>query len=498
MSARELLASTPTASLINGIWREARNGAVFTVIDPATERPLAEVADCRAADALDALDAACAAQAEWACSAPRVRADVLRRGYELVLDRIEDFALLITLEMGKPLAESRAEVSYAADFLRWFSEQAVRVRGEYRVSPDGTSRLVTVRQPVGPSLLISPWNFPLAMITRKVGPAVAAGCTTILKPAEDAPLSCLLLAEVLTEAGVPPGVINVVPTSTPADVVDPLLADSRLRKLSFTGSTPVGRHLLAAASGNLLRTSMELGGNAPFLVFDDSDLDAAIEGVMLAKMRNGGESCVAANRILVQDSIADEFVQRLAQRMKRIQVGVGTDPESELGPMINRRQRDRVLELVDDAVRNGATLLTGSTTRSGPGYFVDPTVLVDIPAHARLRHEEIFGPVAAVYRFSAEAEAVREANATAFGLVGYLFSRDAARTVRVAEALEVGMVGINRGLVSNAVAPFGGVKQSGLGREGGFEGIEEYVSVKYLALNVDEPAPDRMPEGATR
>lgn len=494
--ARGLLASVPKGALIDGAWRQARGGETFAVTDPATDSRLADVANCGPADALDALSAASTAQATWAHSAPRLRADLLRRAYESLLDRIEDFALLITLEMGKPLAESRSELAYAADFLRWYSEEAVRIRGDFRVSPDAASRLATLRQPVGPSLLISPWNFPLAMITRKVGPAMAAGCTVIIKPAEDTPLSCLLLGDVLTEVGVPPGVVNIIPTRTPTDVVEPLMADSRLRKLSFTGSTSVGRRLFASASQNLLRTSLELGGNAPFLVFEDADLDAAIDGVMLAKMRNGGESCVAANRILVQDTIADEFVERLGERMQKVRVGLGTDPSSELGPLINPRQRTRVAELVDAAVREGARVVTGGALLAGPGAFYEPTVLTDIPSSARIRHEEIFGPVAAVYRFMDEPEAVREANATPFGLVGYLFSRDSARTLRVAEAMDVGMVGINRGLVSNAAAPFGGVKQSGLGREGGFEGIEEYVSVKYLALDV--PAADQHASSGSR
>ncbi len=482
-TTQALLAAMPTRCFINGRWRPATSHAVFPVLDPATGDTLCEVADAGPPDAAQAMDAAANTQPAWATSAPRERSDILLRAYTTVLARLEDFALLITLEMGKPLAESRGEVRYAADFLRWFSEQAVRTSGEYRTSPDGTSRLVTLRQPVGPCLLISPWNFPLAMITRKAGAALAAGCTTILKPAEDTPLSCLLLAQTLADAGVPDGVLNVVPTSAPAAVVDPILADPRLRKVSFTGSTAVGRRLMAGAADNILRTSMELGGNAPFLIFDDADLDAAVDGVLLAKVRNGEESCVAVNRVLVQDVIAEEFTRRLASRMGNIKVGPGIETDSELGPIINHKQRDRITELVDDALQSGATAVVGGNPQDGTGCFFEPTVLTNVSPRARIRHEEVFGPVAAVYVFRAEADAVEVANDTPYGLVAYLFTRDSARTIRVAEALDVGMVGINRGLVSNAAAPFGGVKQSGNGREGGLEGIEEYLAVKYLALD---------------
>ena len=484
MSPDALIKSLPTDCFIDGQWRPSASGAVFPVLDPATGKALCDVADAGGEDALAALTAAAGAQASWAATPPRERSDILLRAWSAVLDRLEDFALVITLEMGKPLAESRGEVRYAADFLRWFSEQAVRISGDYRVSPDGTSRLITVRQPVGPSLLIAPWNFPLAMITRKVGPALAAGCTTIIKPAEDTPLSSLLLAQVLAEAGVPAGVVNVVPTSAPAGVSEPLLGDRRLRKLSFTGSTPVGQRLLAAAAPGVLRASMELGGNSPFLVFADADLDAAVDGVMLAKMRNGGESCVAANRILVHEDVRAEFARRLAERMSSVRVGPGTDDRSELGPMINRRQLDRIADLVENAVAAGAQVVTGGGTRPGDGYFMEPTVLTDVPADARLRSEEIFGPVAPIYTFRTDAEAVAMANDSPFGLVAYLYTRDVYRAQRVGEALEAGMVGINRGLVSNAAAPFGGVKQSGLGREGGFEGIDEYLETKYMALDV--------------
>ncbi|GAA3679836.1 NAD-dependent succinate-semialdehyde dehydrogenase [Nonomuraea antimicrobica] len=453
----------------------------FPVLDPATGEVIEEVHDAGPEDAVAALDAAVAAQAAWAGTPPRERAEVLRAARAGLLSRIEEFALLITREMGKPLAESRAEVHYAADFLLWFAEEAVRVSGEYRASPGGDFRIVTTRQPVGPCLLISPWNFPLAMITRKVGPALAAGCTAVLKPAEDTPLSCLLLARVFADAGLPPGVLNVVTTSRPAPVVERLLADGRLRKLSFTGSTQVGRLLLAQAADGVLRTSMELGGNAPFLVFADADLEAAVDGAVLAKLRNGGQSCVAANRFLVEAPVADEFAARLAERMESVRLGPGDDPGSQLGPLINRRQLDRVAALVDDAVAHGARVLAGGKA-TGPYY--PATVLADVPEAARLHREEIFGPVAPISVFEDEPTALAMANDTPYGLVAYLYTRDLARAVRVGERLETGMVGINRGLVSNAAAPFGGVKQSGLGREGGFEGIEEYLSTKYLAVDL--------------
>jgi len=477
-----LLGSLPTGCFIAGSWRQAHSAAVFAVYDPATGQLLREVADADRHDAVRALDAAVAVQDAWAAYSPRRRSDILLLAYTLLSERTEEFARLITLEMGKPLAEARGEVAYAADFLRWFSEQAVRIGGEYRLSPDGASRLVTVPQPVGPCLLIAPWNFPLAMITRKLAAALAAGCTTILKPAEDTPLTCLLFAQLLADVGVPPGVVNILPTSDPGAVVGPLLADPRLRKVSFTGSTGVGRHLMAQAATNILRCSMELGGNSPLLVFDDADLNTAVEGALLAKMRNGGESCVAVNRILVQDGVAQEFTERLVARMRSFQTGHGLDPATTLGPIINAKQRGRLDDLVQDAVRAGATPVIGGTVPDGPGYFYPATVLTDVPPQSRIFSEEVFGPVAAVYTFATEAEAISLANDTPFGLVSYLFTQDAARTIRVGEALEAGMVGINRGLVSNAAAPFGGTKQSGTGREGGYEGINEYLTVKYLAV----------------
>jgi len=476
------LHTVPTGVFIAGEWRPSAAGRTFDVIDPATELPLTTVADGGPGDATAALDAARAAQPDWAATAPRDRAEILRRAFDGLVARTDKLAQLITLEMGKPLAESRAEVGYAAEFLRWFSEQTAHIGGTYRPAPAGGQRLITHRQPVGPSLLITPWNFPLAMGTRKVGAAIAAGCTMILKPAELTPLASLALADVLTEAGLPPGVLNVVTTTDPAALVAPLMADRRLRKISFTGSTPVGRTLLRQAADNVLRASMELGGNAPLIVFDDADLDAAIEGTLVAKMRNMGQSCVAANRLLVHESVAEEYVERLTARMTALRLGRGTEPDVDVGPLIDAAQRDKVAALVDDAVAKGAVLRTGGSPCDGAGFFYPPTVLTDVPATARLSREEIFGPVAAVSTFRSEAEAIAAANDTEYGLAGYLFTRDLARATRVGEALETGMVGINQGLVSNPAGPFGGVKHSGLGREGGDEGIDEYLDTKYLAV----------------
>jgi succinate-semialdehyde dehydrogenase/glutarate-semialdehyde dehydrogenase len=472
----------PAGLLVDGEWRAADSGAVLAVVDPATEDVLLEVADASALDVPAVVDAAVGAFGPWAAAAPRARSELLRRVFELVLERAEDFALLITLEMGKPLAESRAEVSYAAEFVRWYSEEAVRLTGTHRTAPAGNARHLTLRQPVGPCLLITPWNFPLAMVTRKVAPAVAAGCTVVLKPAEQTPLTALLFGQVLLDAGMPAGVVNIVTTGQPASVVSALLDDPRLRKLSFTGSTAVGRILLAGAARNVLRTSMELGGNAPFLVFEDADLDAAVEGAMLAKMRNGGESCVAANRFLVHERIADEFGSRLAARMSAQRVGAGVDVGTTVGPLIDSAARDKVSALVDDAVDRGAQVLVGGGSPDGPGYFYLPTVLADVSADAVLSQTEVFGPVAPIRAFESEEEALTLANATEFGLVAYAYTRDVDRAFRVAEGLETGMVGINRGVVSDASAPFGGVKQSGLGREGGEAGIQEYLETKYVAL----------------
>jgi succinate-semialdehyde dehydrogenase/glutarate-semialdehyde dehydrogenase len=483
----KVLGSVPRALFIGGQWRPAAGGRRFVVEDPATGEALVEVADGRAEDARAAMDAAVAAQPGWAATPPRQRGEILRRAFETLMDRIEDLALLMTLEMGKPLADSRAEVAYAAEFFRWFSEEAVRIDGRYTVSPNGQGRILVMRQPVGPCVLITPWNFPMAMATRKVGPAIAAGCTMVLKPAELTPLSSLAMTEILAGAGLPAGVLNVVTTTTPAETTGPIIADPRARKLSFTGSTVVGKQLMADASRQLLRVSLELGGNAPFLVFDDADLEAAVDGALVAKMRNMGEACTAANRFHVHRAVADEFAGRLAARLGALRVDRGTEAGVEVGPLIDARQRRTVVELVDDAVGRGARPLTGGQALDGPGYFYEPTVLADVPAGARLLREEIFGPVAPVAPFDSEAEAVAAANDTEFGLVAYVYTRDLNRALRVAEELETGMVGLNQGMVSNAAAPFGGIKQSGLGREGGPEGLEAYLEVKYAAVNLPAP-----------
>jgi succinate-semialdehyde dehydrogenase/glutarate-semialdehyde dehydrogenase len=482
MTEAEVLAAVPKNLLIGGAWRPSGSGARLAVEDPATGETLCEVADGGADDAHAALDAAAGAQAEWAVHAPRERGEILRRAFELIAERTDDLALLMTLEMGKSLAESRAEITYAGEFLRWFSEEAVRLDGRYATSPNGANRLITMRQPVGPCLLITPWNFPLAMGTRKVGPAVAAGCTMIVKPAQQTPLSMLAFAAIMQEAGLPPGVLNVLTTSRAGEVTDPLFDDPRLRKLSFTGSTEIGRRLAARAMDRVLRVSMELGGNAPFLVFEDADLDAALDGAMLAKLRNVGEACTAANRFHIAAPLADEFAARLAKRMESLKLGRGTEPDTDLGPLIDQTQRAKVHELVTDAVGRGAKTLTGGEPLAGPGYFYLPTVLSGVPSDSRLLSEEVFGPVAPIVAFDSEDEALEAANDTEYGLVAYLFTRDLARALRVSERLETGMVGLNQGIVSNAAAPFGGVKQSGFGREGGYEGINEYLSTKYVAL----------------
>lgn len=483
-AARELdvIASIPKGLLIGGQWRDAASGHTFAVHDPSTGDVLAEVADATPEDGMAALDAAAAAQAAWAATAPRERGEILRRAFDIVTARAEDFALVMTLEMGKPLAESRAEVAYGAEFLRWFSEEAPRISGRYATAPDGRNRLLVAKRPVGPSLLITPWNFPLAMATRKIAPALAAGCTSVLKPAALTPLTALLFAEVLREAGVPDGVVNVIPTSRAGAVTGPLIADPRLRKLSFTGSTEVGRRLIADAAHQVLRVSMELGGNAPFLVFEDADIDAAVEGALLAKLRNGGEACVAANRFLVHESVADVFTSRLIDRMAGSVNARGTDPESTLGPLVDQSTRDKVVELVSGAVEDGARIALGGSVPQGRGYFYPATVLVDVPRDARILQEEIFGPVAPITTFRDEDEAVRLANASEYGLVCFVYTQDLNRGLRLAERLETGMFGLNTGLVSNPAAPFGGVKQSGIGREGGFEGIDEYLETTYIGI----------------
>jgi succinate-semialdehyde dehydrogenase/glutarate-semialdehyde dehydrogenase len=480
----DVLQQVPTELLIGGTWRTAEGGRTLAVEDPSTGTALCEVADASSADALAALDAAVDAQASWAATAPRERGEVLRRAFEVITDRVDDLALLMTLEMGKPLAESRAEVAYAAEFLRWFSEEAVRIDGRYAVNPAGGSRLLTMRQPVGPCLLVTPWNFPMAMGTRKVGPAIAAGCTMVVKPAQATPLSMLALAGILQECGLPGGVCNVVTSSSASGISNPLLADPRLRKLSFTGSTEVGRRLIAQAADQVLQVSMELGGNAPFVVFGDADLVAAVDGAVIAKMRNMGEACTSANRFLVHRSVVEEFTERLAAKLGAMRVGRGTDEAVQVGPLIDEAARAGVAELVDDAVQRGATVATGGAPVDGPGWFYPPTVLADVPPGARVLTEEIFGPVAPITTFDTDEEAIAGANDTEYGLVAYVFTRDLDRALRVVEGLDTGMVGLNQGMVSNPAAPFGGVKQSGLGREGGPEGIDEYLSTKYVAIGV--------------
>lgn len=482
MNEQDVLDRVPKGLFIGGQWRNSASGESTEVEDPATGLGLTSVASAGVEDARAALDAAVSVQAEWAATAPRARAELLRAAYELLIERTEEFALLMTLEMGKPLAQSRGEVTYGAEFFRWFSEEVVRIAGRYASSPDGNTRLLTMKQPVGPTLMITPWNFPLAMGTRKIGPAIAAGCTMVVKPAQQTPLTMLALAELLREVGVPAGVLNVISTHDTAQVMAPLIADPRLRKLTFTGSTPVGQALVRQSADQLLRVSMELGGNAPFLVFADADLDRAVDGAMLAKMRNMGEACTAANRFLVHADVAEEFSRRFGDRMAAEQVGRGTVDGVTVGPLIDAKAQAKVSELVEDAVTKGASVVTGGTHTGEAGYFFAPTVLTDVPLDADLQQEEIFGPVAPISTFTSDEEALRLANSTPYGLVAYAFTNDLSRTLRVSEGLEFGMVGINQGIVSNPAAPFGGVKHSGFGREGGPEGIEEYLSVKYVGI----------------
>jgi succinate-semialdehyde dehydrogenase/glutarate-semialdehyde dehydrogenase len=488
MSAKDprwdIVERVPKDLFIGGAWRPAHEGRTFDVEDPSTGEVLCAVADATPADGLTALDAALKAQESWAQHPPRERGEILRRAYEAIMGRREELAVLMTLEMGKPLPESRTEVAYAAEFFRWFAEEGVRVDGGYAVAPNGQGRVLVMKQPIGPCLLITPWNFPMAMGTRKIGPAVAAGCTMVVKPAKQTPLSMLALTEILREAGLPDGVLNVVTTTKAGEVMEPLIRDGRARKLSFTGSTEVGRKLLEQCADQVLSVSMELGGNAPFLVFDDADLDAAVDGAMLAKMRNIGEACTAANRFYVQSTVADEFSRRLADRMGALTIGRGVDDGVEVGPLIDAAGREKVSTLVADAVEKGGQVLVGGDAIDGPGYFYRPTVLADVPRDARMQREEIFGPVAPVTSFDTQDEALAAANDTQYGLVAYVYTRDLARAVRVCERLEAGMVGLNQGIVSNPAAPFGGVKHSGLGREGGRVGIDEFLEIKYIALNV--------------
>lgn len=476
------LPDVPTQLFIGGTWRDASGGATFAVENPADGSTLVEVANGTVADGKAAIDAAVAAQPDWAKVPPRDRGEILRSAFETVVDRADELATIMTLEMGKPLSESQAEITYGAEFLRWFSEEAVRVSGRYSVAPNGATRLLTLKQPVGPCLMITPWNFPLAMGTRKIAPAIAAGCTMVVKPAGLTPLTMLWLAKVLEESGVPEGVLNVVTTKSTGEVMEPIIRDPRLRKLTFTGSTEVGRSLVEQSAEGLLRVSMELGGNAPFLVFADADVDAAVEGAMLAKMRNIGEACTAANRFIVHADVAEEFSSKLAEKMGALKIGPGLEDGVKVGPLVEEKQRDKVAELVDDAVEKGATVVTGGEVPEGPGWFYPPTVLTDVPLSAKVSTEEIFGPVAPVFTFTDDDDAIRMANDTEYGLVAYAFTTDYARAVKVYEGLETGMVGMNQGIVSNPAAPFGGVKASGFGREGGAEGIEEYLETKYVGL----------------
>ena len=475
-----LLASVPTGLWIGGEERPA--ASTFEVLNPASDEVLATLANADAADAVAALDTACAVQHEWAATPARERGEILRSVFEMIIDRADDFATLMTLEMGKVLTESMGEVRYGAEFFRWFAEEAVRIHGRYAPSPAGTGRIVVTKQPVGPCYAITPWNFPLAMGTRKIGPALAAGCTMIVKPAQETPLTMMLLAKLIDEAGLPKGVLSVLPSNQPREVTTALIEDGRLRKMSFTGSTGVGKALLRQSAYALLRTSIELGGNAPFVVFDDADVDTAVESAMLAKMRNGGEACTAANRLYVANDLLDDFTYKFVKKMGELTLGNGLDPASKLGPLINPKQVASVQELVDDAVEKGATVALGGRSPGGPGNFYPATVLTGVPADARILKEEVFGPVAPIVGFDTEEQGIAAANDTEYGLAAYIFTESLDRALRVAEAVQAGMVGVNRGVISDPAAPFGGVKASGFGREGGFEGIEEYLDVKYIAL----------------
>ncbi len=470
-----------TGCLIGGEWRDAADGATFAVRDPATGEVIAMVAGGNVGDAMSAVEAAHEALPAWAATAPRQRAEILRRAFEMMTERAEEIAELIVRENGKTLADARGETAYAAEFFRWYAEEAVRALGSVATAPNGDKRILVMHQPVGVAVLVTPWNFPAAMATRKIGPALAAGCTVVLKPAPDTPLTALLVAEILEEAGAPPGVVNVIPSQHAGAVVRAMTHDPRVRKLSFTGSTEVGRALLRECADGVVNTSMELGGNAPFLVFDDADLDAAIDGAMVAKMRNGGEACTAANRFYVQRGVAQEFTARLAERMGALRVAPGLDEGAELGPLVNDDAVESVHGLVESAVAAGATVVTGGQPVDRPGCFYPPTVLADVAPGSRILAEEIFGPVAPIVQFDDDQEAIDLANDTEYGLVAYVYTRDLARGLRVTEALEAGMVGLNRGLVSDPAAPFGGVKQSGIGREGGHEGLLDYLETKYVA-----------------
>jgi succinate-semialdehyde dehydrogenase / glutarate-semialdehyde dehydrogenase len=477
-----MMETVETRLLIGGRWVESSDATRFDVVDPATGETLHTVADATPADGEAAVAAAVSAQPDWARTPARTRSEILRRAYESIIEDVDRLATIMTMEMGKPLEEARGEVRYAAEFFRWFAEEAVRLDGHFGHTPDGAARAMVLPQPVGPCLLITPWNFPLAMGTRKIGPAIAAGCTMVLKPAPQTPLSSLALAGILERSGLPDGVLNVITTSRAGAVVEPMLTGGDIRKLSFTGSTAVGRLLLAQAAPSVVKTSLELGGNAPFIVFEDADLDRAVEGAVQAKMRNMGEACTAANRFFVHESVVEDFAGKLAERMGALVVGPGLEPGTQVGPLIDAPSLEKVTALVDDAVARGARVLTGGRATGGPGFFFTPTVLVDVRPDSDLCSTEIFGPVAAIQPFRDPDEAVRRANDTEWGLVGYVFTQDLDRAFAVSEALEVGMVGLNVGIVSNPATPFGGIKQSGLGREGGRHGIEEFLEPKLIVM----------------
>ena len=483
-SAADIIGALGTGIHVDGAWRDAASGATFDVVNPATGDAIATIADGGASDAAAAIEAAGRAQPSWAAVPARERAEILRRAYELIVERADELALLMTTEMGKPLAEAKGEVTYGAEFFRWFSEEACRIRGDARRSPDGKTRLMVTHEPVGPCILITPWNFPLAMATRKIGPAIAAGCTMVFKPANLTPLTSLYVVDLLREAGLPDGVLNVVCTTDAGGVVEPWIDSGIARKLSFTGSTPVGRTLLEQCARGVLRTSMELGGNAPFVVCEDADMDTAVAAAMAAKMRNMGEACTSANRILVHRSVLDEFGRRLTEKMSALTVGDGTTDGTDVGPLVEEKAVTKVVDLVDDAVERGAEVLTGGSRLEGPGYFYPPTVLTGVTPDAELMSTEIFGPVAALVPFDTDDEAVALANDTEFGLVSYVMTENLDRAMTMSERLQAGMVGINVGVVSNPAAPFGGIKQSGLGREGGLSGIEEFVETKLVAIPV--------------
>lgn len=484
MDVQSIIDKVNTGLFIDGQWRDAETGATIDVINPATGKVIAKVADGSEKDAQDAIEAAGRAQKSWAATPPRERGEILRRAFELLMEKQDEIGAVMTAEMGKSLTEAKGEVAYGAEFFRWFSEEAVRIGGDYMKSTDGKNRLMISKEPVGPCILVTPWNFPLAMGTRKIGPALAAGCTVVLKPAQLTPLTSFMLTEVLVEAGVPAGVVNVVTSSSARRVVTPWMESGIARKISFTGSTDVGKNLLKQAADNVLKTSMELGGNAPFIVCEDADLDKAVEGAMQAKMRNIGEACTAANRLIVHSSVADEFAKRMAERMEALKVGNGLEDGVDVGPLVEEKALDKVAELVDEAVEAGAHVVTGGKRVEGDGFFYEPTVLTNIPADVAINREEIFGPVAPIYTFDSEDEAIEMANATEFGLSSYLYTENLEKALRLSEQIEAGMVGLNTGLVSNPAAPFGGVKESGLGREGSQFGIDEYLEIKYVATPV--------------